>query len=280
MKKYYTAKSDLIFQQALCLEKDKDVLSWFVGKLFNQQVTDLIIKTPVLPIKKKVEKQKTVDLLVTFDDKTVNLEVNSCHYKHLNERNFSYITAVYNEQIQKGKPIYSKRNEVIQINFTWGLPTEYKNIDYLTYEMYDKEHDDKYIDNLKIIIYNMDYYKEMFYNKDTKEFKKDAPKHLLMLDFGGKELEKLCKGEKMMEKFKENVERLNDDKIVIDFLTKEQEDELIKQSYFEDGIDAGIKQGKQEEKIDLAKKMIENNIDIETVSQITGLSIDVLENLK
>ena len=276
MKKYYTAKSDLIFQQALCLEKDKDVLSWFVGKLFNQEVTDLIIKTPVLPIKKKIEKQKTVDLLVTFDDKIVNLEVNSCHYKHLNERNFSYITAVYNEQIQKGKPIYSKRNEVIQINFTWGLPTKYKNIGYLTYEMYDKKNDDKYIDNLKIIVYNMDYYKEMFYNKDTKEFRKDAPKHLLMLDFGGKELEKLCKGDAMMEKFKENVERLNDDKLVIDFLTKEQEEELIKQSYFEDGMDAG----KQEEKIDLAKKMIDKNMKLEEISEITSLSIDTLKNLK
>ena len=37
MKKYYTAKSDLIFQQALCLEKDKDILSWFIGKCFNQK---------------------------------------------------------------------------------------------------------------------------------------------------------------------------------------------------------------------------------------------------
>ena len=104
----------------------------------------------------------------------------------------------------------------------------------------------------------LDFASAIWYNKDTKEFRKDAPKHLLMLDFGGKELEKLCKGDAMMEKFKENVERLNDDKIVIDFLTKEQEDELIKQSYFEDGMDAGIKQGKetgkQEEKIDLAKK--------------------------
>ena len=45
-EKYFTARSDLIFQQALCLEKDKDVLSWFIGKLFNQKVTDLIIKTP------------------------------------------------------------------------------------------------------------------------------------------------------------------------------------------------------------------------------------------
>lgn len=208
MKKYFTAKSDLIFQQALCLEKDKDVLSWFIGKLFNQKVTDLIIKTPVLPIGKTVEKQNTVDLLVTFEDKTVNLEVNSCHYKYLNERNFCYITSVYNS-----------------------------------------------------------------------EFKKDAPKHLLMLDFGGKELEKLCKGDKMMEKFKENVERLNDDKTVINFLTDEEETRLKIEAYMREGYENGVEAGEKETKLDLAKKMIAKKIKLEDISEITGLSIDELKKL-
>ena len=85
MKKYFTAKYDLIFQQALCLEKDKDLLTWFLEKIFNQKIINLEIKTPVLPIRSKIEKRKTVDLLITFEDKIVNLEVNSSHYKYLNE---------------------------------------------------------------------------------------------------------------------------------------------------------------------------------------------------
>ena len=132
MKKYFTAKYDLIFQQALCLEKDKDLLTWFLEKIFNQKIINLEIKTPVLPIRSKIEKRKTVDLLITFEDKIVNLEVNSSHYKYLNERNFSYITAVYNSIFEKGKRIKSK-DEVIQINFTWGLPKKYEKIDVLTY---------------------------------------------------------------------------------------------------------------------------------------------------
>lgn len=279
MKKYFTAKSDLIFQQALCLEKDKDILSWFIGKLFNQKVTALTIKTPVLPIGKTVEKQNTVDLLVTFEDKTVNLEVNSCYYKYLNERNFCYISSVYNNQFKKGKPVRSKRNEVIQINFTWGLPKEYENIDYLEYKLYDKKHDDLYIDNFKIIVYNMDYYRKKFYNKNTKEFKKDAPKHLLMLDFGGKELEKLCKGDKMMEKFKENVERLNDDKTVINFLTDEEETRLKIEAYMREGYENGVEVGEKEAKLDLAKKMIAKKMKLEDISEITGLSTDELQKL-
>ena len=282
MKKYYTAKSDLIFQQALCLEKDKDILSWFIGKCFNQKVTDLKIETPVLPIGKVIEKSKTVDLLVSFDERKVNLEVNSCHYKYLNDRNFSYISDVYSSQFKRGKGLQN-RSEVIQLNFTWGLPKEYENIDYFVYEVYDKKHNVKYIENLKIIVFNMDYYRKKYYNEKERKFKKDTPKHLLMLDANSEELKELCKGDAIMEKFKENVDKLNDDKTVIDFLTKEEEDEIIKNSYYDDGLEAGLKQGKEfgqmEEKIDLAKKMILKKMDLEDISDITGLSIKELQEL-
>ena len=115
----------------------------------------------------------------------------------------------------------------------------------------------------------MDYYRKKYYNEKERKFKKDAPKHLLMLDANSEELKELCKGDAIMEKFKENVDKLNDDKTVIDFLTKEEEDEIIKNSYYDDGLEAGLKQGKEfglkqgkelgqmEEKIDLAKKMKE-----------------------
>ena len=283
MKKYYTAKSDLIFQQALCLEKDKDILSWFIGKCFNQKVTDLKIETPVLPIGNVIEKQKTVDLLVSFDKRKVNLEVNSCHYRYLNDRNFSYIADVYSAQFKRRKGL-KNRNEVIQLNFTWGLSKEYENIDYFVYEVTDKKHNVKYVDNLKIIVFNMDYYRKKYYNEKERKFKKDTPKHLLMLDANSEELKELCKGDAIMEKFKENVDKLNDNKQVIHFLTEEEEEEIIKNSYYDDGLEAGIakgeKQGQMEEKNNLAKKMISKKMNLEDISDITGLSIKELKTLK
>ena len=283
MKKYYTAKSDLIFQQALCLEKDKDILSWFIGKCFNQKVTDLKIETPVLPIGNVIEKQKTVDLLVSFDKRKVNLEVNSCHYRYLNDRNFSYIADVYSAQFKRGKGL-KNRNEVIQLNFTWGLSKEYENIDYFVYEVTDIKHNVKYVDNLKIIVFNMDYYRKKYYNEKERKFKKDTPKHLLMLDANSEELKELCKGDAIMEKFKENVDKLNDNEQVIHFLTEEEEEEIIKNSYYDDGLEAGIakgeKQGQMEEKNNLAKKMISKKMNLEDISDITGLSIKELKTLK
>ena len=91
----------------------------------------------------------------------------------------------------------------------------------------------------------MNYYRKKFYNKDTKEFKENAPKHILMLDFSGQELEKLCKGDKMMEKFKENVNALNDNSTVINFLTKEEEERIQKEAYMREGYENGIEAGEK-----------------------------------
>ena len=36
------------------------------------------------------------------------------------------------------------------------MPKQYEGIDKLEYQLYDKKHDDIYLDNFKIIVYNMD----------------------------------------------------------------------------------------------------------------------------
>ena len=46
------------------------------------------------------------------------------------------------------------------------------------------------------------------------------------------------------------------------------------------GIQQGIQSGMQQEKIAIAKNMKIQNIDIETISKVTGLSIDEIKNLK
>ncbi len=48
----------------------------------------------------------------------------------------------------------------------------------------------------------MNYYRKKYYNRKEKKFKKDTPKHLLMLDANSEELKELCKGDAIMEKFK------------------------------------------------------------------------------
>ena len=48
----------------------------------------------------------------------------------------------------------------------------------------------------------------------------------------------------------------------------------------EKGIKEGIEKGKKEEKIEIAKNALNDGINIETISKITGLSIEEIEKLQ
>ena len=83
-----------------------------------------------------------------------------------------------------------------------------------------------------------------------------------------------------MEKFRENVDRLNKDE-GFRLLFSEEEDALRTHNTLmaeseEAGIEQGIKQGKiegqREEKLEIAKNMLAEGMDINVITKITGLS--------
>lgn len=54
----------------------------------------------------------------------------------------------------------------------------------------------------------------------------------------------------------------------------------IEDAGFDKGLKVGIEQGIEQNTIAIAKKMLEQDIDIKIISKITGLSIDKIKNLK
>ena len=89
-----------------------------------------------------------------------------------------------------------------------------------------------------------------------------------MLDLEPKDLEKVCKGDKMMEKYKEKIEKLNEDPEFIEVVSKEKDAEmvhntLIKEGYeqgLEQGMSQGLEQGSVNEKYEIAKNLLDNNV--------------------
>ena len=85
-----------------------------------------------------------------------------------------------------------------------------------------------------------------------------------------------------MEELSKKVNKLNQDPEIIDIII-ENEDEIIKNTLYEkgisEGITQGITQGIEQNKIENAKKMLEDNLDVNTISKYTGLSIDEIEKM-
>ena len=114
------------------------------------------------------------------------------------------------------------------------------------------------------------------YNELT-EFEKFC--YLLTIDLES-ELRKLCKGDKILMDTVEKLKIMSNDTPFITNLEKEQIEEYCHKIALEDAEKRGKEIGINHEKIEIAKKSLEQNIGINTISVITGLTIEEIKKLK
>ena len=138
----------------------------------------------------------------------------------------------------------------------------------------------------------MDKYKEMWYDKNEIEINKY--KYLIMLDMDMKRLKNLPK-DKVVEEYMEKIEKLNQDPIFINWITKEEDERKIKNTQISlaynnglnDGISEGISQGISEgisQGIDFGMKkiineMIKNGMTIEQISKMINMEIEEINKI-
>ena len=146
----------------------------------------------------------------------------------------------------------------------------------------------EYIKNCIIYEINMDKYKELLYNNNKEGIEKN--KYLLMLDMNKEELEEY-KTDKVVKEYMEKMERLNQNPMFINWITKEKDEQMILNTRLSDaeergikqgltqGINQGITQGIEKANIEMAKKMIVEKADIHMISRVTGLDIEKIKNL-
>ena len=75
-----------------------------------------------------------------------------------------------------------------------------------------------------------------------------------------------------MELFEKEVKRLNQNQKFTEFMSAKEEEEKLKKTLIEDA--------KKEGKIEIAKNMLENKMDLKLISKLTEISISEIEALK
>ena len=130
----------------------------------------------------------------------------------------------------------------------------------------------------------MDYYDKIWYSKNKDEIKKNQ--YMIMLDLDKKELENMSK-DKIVDKYITNVTIVNDDPEFQKYMSEEEDKKKIQNSLLseakeegiEQGYTSGINDGISKEKVSIAKNMLNKNMSIEDISEITGLSIEEIKKL-
>ncbi len=280
-EKYYTAMNDLVFKNALCTEKNKDILKWLIEQIIGYKLDNLIILNNERPVSNYKKKGRTLDVLAETKEEVFNIELNSTNYSALANRNAGYLMSSYVEDLNRGDS-YNKMRKYIQINFTKKLSKD-RDIEEI-YTLYSPKSKREYIENFTIIEYNIDKLISYYHSSSQEEITKAKQyKHVLMLGLGGKELKKLCEGERHMEKFKDNVNKLNKDE-KMRFLFSAEEDAIrthntLMEESKEAGIEQGHIEGEKAKAIEIAKNMLKEGLDVSIITKTTGLTKERIQSL-
>ena len=228
-KTYYKLINDKMFKAVFCMPGNEQILKEFIERILKRKFKTFKIISPELTKNNIYEKWKYLDVLIKTDNLFVNIEVNSHNYNGLSERNFSYIALVYASHIKVGEE-YNNDLDFVQINLTVGLGTKMPEISIS--KVINKETLKLKVRNLEIYDVNLDKINSRCYNED------DEYNFLKMMTASKEELEFLAeKGYGFMKKIKDEVNRINDENYFANFISVEEDERKIRNTYYVSGVE-------------------------------------------
>lgn len=267
-KKFYTCKNDRTFKEVFLEEENSDLLKALLETILKIEIEKIEIKKTELLSGNINIKDKRVDAIIYTNNKKIEIEVNSENKEYLHSRNTAYICNMYQSHTLSGE-YYNEETDIIQINLTWGLGKKEK--EKREYMIRDEE-GERFVKNFKIYEINMDYYSNVWYSKNEEEIEKK--KYMIMLDLGKKELETMPK-DKIVDKYITKVTIVNNDPEFMSYMSEEEDKRKIQNSLYNEAKEDGIKEGS----IAIARNMLNKNMKIEEISELTGLSIEIIKGI-
>ena len=272
---------------AYVYDQNKNNLAHLLASILNVDV--LKIKNNITKIsdtndlKNKNDKQRRMDFVYRIDNLSLDIELN-LKPRPIKERNINYLMSLHLRKFKKGNR-YEDNYRTIQININNEMIDE---SDKVIEEYYFRKEDGKeYAKNIGFYVVNIPNIKKIWYNKEDEEFEK----YKYMLSF-----------------FETNVDMIRQvyegDEVVMDIINKQEEFsrdneewetfrseneleeeyqlgiEYAKEEGKKEGIEKGIELGKLQGIKKVVKSMLDKNMDIKDIVDITGLSEEEILSLK
>ena len=277
-KKFLTLKYDHMFKTVV-LSDDFTFLNNILSDILEKEVFVEKVKLNELPLEDTEDRVQIVDVLVkTSDNEVINVEVNINFSNLIMERNLMYYFSLLLDNYDK-KEDNEETSKIIQINLNFEkvgkVPKEEIRIHNMTLGKVE-------YDNFKVINVNLLKYKRMWYDKNINGDKEHL--YLVMLTSNKNELEELGKKDALAKKVGSKVFELNEDeeKRIQMKLKKDaqyiarKERELAE----ERGIKKGLKRGIRENQITTVKRMLQRNMDIKEIVEISGLTEQEIQDIQ
>lgn len=264
---------------AYVYDQNKNNLAHLLASILNVDV--LKIKNNITKIsdtndlKNKNDKQRRMDFVYRIDNLSLDIELN-LKPRPIKERNINYLMSLHLRKFKKGNR-YEDNYRTIQININNEMIDESEKV---IEEYYFRKEDGKeYAKNIGFYVVNIPNIKKIWYNKEDEEFEK----YKYMLSF-----------------FETNVDMIRQvyegDEVVMDIINKQEEfsrdneewETFRSENELEEEYQLGIEYAKEEGKKEgieegikkVVKSMLDKNMDIKNIVDITGLSEEEILSLK
>ena len=282
IKKYFNPLNDY-FVRYLFTDKgsSESILLDFINSIMlnanMKTFRSVEILTPFNLKKNKNLKETIVDVkCITQNGSVVIIEIQLQGNSRFPERILYYWAANYSKLLKHGE-IYDELTPVISINLLNFNLDKTKNIHscYMLYEMNNKklltDHLQIHIIELKkfkknILSKDLNCWLKIFTSKNLEASMSEIVKEKPIMEEVQKKYNNFVKSKLMMMEYEKKEAYLYGNQIMLD-----EERRL--------GKEEGIKEGIEKEKYSLAKNMKKENIDVNIISKVTGLSIEEINKL-
>ena len=229
---------------------------------------------------------------ITQNGSVVIIEIQLQGNSRFPERILYYWSVNYSKLLKHGER-YDELTPVISINLLNFNLDKTKNIHscYMLYEMNNKklltDHLQIHIIELKkfkknVLSKDLNYWLKIFTSKNLEASMSEIVKEKPIMEEVQKKYNNFVKSKLMMMEYEKKEAYLYGNQIMLDEERRLGIEEGIKKGKEEgirEGIEQGIEKGIEQEKYSLAKNMKNRNMDINIISELTGLSMEEIKKL-
>ena len=282
-----------MFQNENRIKYSAKFLSYFIDVEYEDILNNICLAKNELDKNNENDKGERCDYVALLSDTSLNIEVNNNSSLEVLERNMEYAHRLYSKKIKRGEENY-QYTQVIQFNLNnFAFKGNDKIVDIYTVTNDDNIGLSNKLIFVQIYVPNL---RKKWYTKGMKSLSEEEKYILALVEMDLDKLNDLG-GENIMDEYVKEAEEVSFEGGVGEAYDKEW---ALRDQGYRDGLSQGKAEGKaegfsqgkaegnaegrtegkSERNIEIARNMLSKAMEVELISEITGLSIEEIKNLK
>ena len=274
---YQLPKNDFVFKRIFGYEGNEDITKDLISSIIGENINKIKFKNPYLLKDISVDKEEILDIKAELDNNTIcDIEIQVANDRNLIKRIIDYWAKLYTQELHKGKKYHTLKRTILILITNFNLKKLKGIKQYSTkWKIIEEKLNIQLTDIFEIDIIELP--------KARKSISNGTFKRTDLNDWVKFILNPLHVEEIGMDNLKEEIKKAYE--VWQSTNQNEEEREKAERRYLnllsiEDNMQYERKLGRKEAKIEDAKKMLEENIDISIISRITGLSENQIKKLQ